>query len=173
MNTLFRTPLKFGLMGTGVIILMFFVYQFTGSNPLIEMRIFDFFIIPIFLFFGIKDFRDADNSGLMEFWQGMTAGFIIYGCIAVIYSAFLWLAVSLISPNMLEEYIAQSLKVLNENSEKLIGQMGQENFDTSYLDVGKTTTFDLVLDSLVKKAGIGFFLTSLIATVLKKKEKPS
>lgn len=171
MKPLFKVPLKFGFIGAAINIVMFFVLHWTGSNPLLEMRVFDFFIIPVFIFFGIKEFRDTFNQGLIEFWQGMTVGFFIYGCIALLYSAFLWIALQFADPEMLQSYITESLNVIKENKDLLTEEMGAESYQSSYDEVSKTTAFDLVADSFVKKAGIGFLLTSVLSTILKKQPK--
>jgi len=171
MKPLFKVPLKFGLIGATINIAMFFVQHWTGSNPLMEMRVFDFFIIPVFIFFGIKEYRDTFNQGLMEFWQGMTVGFFIYGSIAVFYSIFLWVALQFADPDMLQSYITESLNVIKENKDLLTEEMGAESYQSSYDEVSKTTALDLATDSLVKKAGIGFLLTSVLSTVLKKQPK--
>lgn len=171
MKPLYQVPLKFGLIGAGINVLMFFVLHWTGSNPLLEMRVFDFFIIPVFIFFGIKEFRDTFNQGLMEFWQGMTVGFFIYGSIAVVYAVFLATALQLFDPEMLQSYISESLAVIKENKDILTEEMGVESYQSSYEEVSKTTGLDLAIDSLVKKAGIGFLLTSVLSTVLKKQPK--
>ena len=55
MKPLFKVPLKFGLIGAAINIAMFFVLHWTGSNPLLEMRVFDFFIIPVLSFSGSKN----------------------------------------------------------------------------------------------------------------------
>ena len=171
MKPLFKVPLKFGLIGAAINIGMFFVLHWTGSNPLLEMRVFDFFIIPVFIFFGIKEFRDTFNQGLIEFWQGMTVGFFIYGCIALLYSLFLWIALQFADPEMLDFYISESLNVIKENKDLLTEEMGVESYQSSYEEVSKTTALDLALDSLVKKAGIGFLLTSVLSTILKNQPK--
>jgi len=171
MKPLFQVPIKFGLIGAAINIAMFFILHWTGSNPLLEMRVFDFFIIPVFIFFGIKEFRDTFNQGLMEFWQGMTLGFFIYGTIALLYSTFLWIALQFADPEMLQSYITESLNVINENKDVLTEEMGADSYQTSYDEVSKTTAFDLSTDSFVKKAGIGFLITSLLSTVLKKQPK--
>ncbi|SMD33242.1 Protein of unknown function [Reichenbachiella faecimaris] len=171
MKPLFKVPFKFGLIGAAINIAMFFVLHWTGSNPLMEMRVFDFFIIPVFIFFGIKEFRDTFNQGLMEFWQGMTVGFFIYGSIALLYAVFLWMALQLADVEMLQSYITESLNVIKENKDILTEEMGADNYQSSYNEVSKTTALDIATDSLVKKAGIGFLLTSLLSTILKKQPK--
>lgn len=170
-NPLFKVPLKFGLIGSVITIAMFFVIYWTGANPLLEMRIFDFFIIPVFLFFGLKEFRDTYHQKIMEFWQGMTVGFFIYFTIAFLYSGFLWLALQLIDPEILQGYITESLNVIKENKDLLIEKVGIESYEDSYAEVSQTTAFDLVADSFVKKAGIGFMLTSVLSTIFKKRSK--
>lgn len=171
MKPLIKVPLRFGLIGAGINIAMYFILCLTDSNPLMEMRVFDFFIIPVFIFFGIKEFRDVFNQRLMEFWQGMTVGFFIYGTIALLYSIFLWIALELSNGELLQEYITESMNVIKENKDILTEEMGADSYQSSYDEVSQTTALDLALDSLVKKAGIGFLLTSVLSTVLKKQPK--
>ncbi|UXX79650.1 DUF4199 domain-containing protein [Reichenbachiella carrageenanivorans] len=171
MKPLFKVPLKFGLIGASINIAMYFVLYLTDSNPLMEMRVFDFFIIPIFIFFGIKEFRDIFNQRVMEFWQGMTVGFFIYGTIALLYSIFLWIALEFSDGEILQEYITESLNVIKENKDILTEEMGIDSYQSSFDEVSQTTAIDLALDSLFKKAGIGFLLTSVLSTVLKKQPK--
>ena len=169
MKPIIKVPLKFGGIGAAILILMFFVFLLTDSNPLLEMKVFDFFILPVFLFFGIKEFRDSFNQGEMTYGQGMTTGLIIYGCIAIGYSIFLAAALQFTSPDLLAEYIAKSVEVFESNKAELTADGSEEMFLQTIKDAKQTQSIDLVWDSLLKKIGIGFLLTSLLATVLKRK----
>lgn len=165
-----KVSVKFGLLGAAVNIVIFLVYFFLGYNPLLEMGALDIFILPVFLFFGVKEYRDVVNGRLLDFWQGMTVGFIIYSFIAVIFAMFIWLFLE-IDTALVEEYISDRLHKTHESKEMIIDKMGQGAFDDTVREIGNMTISDLVLDGLFKKAGIGFLLTSLITVVMKRKDK--
>lgn len=169
MKPIIKVPLKFGGIGIIILILMFFVFLITDSNPLLEMKVFDFFILPVFLFFGIKEFRDSYNNREMSYGQGMTSGLIIYGCIAIGYSLFLWIALQFTNPDLLTDYIHTSIEVFESSKAELTADGSEEMYLQTVKDAKQTKAIDLVWDSLLKKAGIGFLLTSLLATVLKRK----
>ncbi len=170
MPSIIKIPVKFGALGAAVIVLIFLVYYFMGSNPVIEMDMLDLFILPIFLFFGIKEYRDRFNQGLLEFWQGMTVGFFVYILIAGLSALFIWVFIDLIDTSIVEEYIADRLKGLHEIKEKIIEEMGEDLFHESVDKVGNTTSRDIALDGFLKKSAIGFLLTSVLSVVLKRKK---
>ncbi|MDA1121586.1 MAG: DUF4199 domain-containing protein [Bacteroidetes bacterium] len=72
-NPLISVPLKFGLIGSGLFMAMFLVTYFIEKNPLIDLKLFDFILIPIFLFTAMKQYRDYANDNILHFWQGMTS----------------------------------------------------------------------------------------------------
>ncbi|MEO9966429.1 MAG: DUF4199 domain-containing protein [Reichenbachiella sp.] len=168
MKPLFKTPLKFGLIGAGISMLMFFVLYLTGSNPLLEMQVFSLFILPVFIFFGIKEFRDTFNQSTMSFSQGMTVGLIIYLSIGLFYSLFLVGVLNIIDTSVImEEYVATNLQKLEESR----SQFSQKEFEESYLENQNSTIYVPIKDIAVKTLFIGFLLTSLLSTVLKKQSK--
>lgn len=161
---------RYGAIGTVLIIIMFLVFYYSGENPLEESQIFDLFIIPIFIFFGIKEFKDRFNGGLLQFWQGMTTGFFIYTTYALGSSFFIWFFTEWIDPNLVSTYVDSSLASLEENRTTIVEEMSAESYIQTYNDVKKTSQYDLILDSILKKIIIGFMITSVVSVVLKKKE---
>jgi len=168
-DPLVTIPAKFGAFGAIMVIIMFFVFYFSGSNPLMEMGMFDFFIIPIFLFFGIKEFKDTYNNRLLEFWQGMTAGFVVYFTLACLTSVFIFSFLSLSDPEIMENYTADRLSILEEKKEAIIKEMGESTFIESQEEVRNLTIGDLTFDNFLKKTFVGLLLTIMIAVIMKKK----
>lgn len=168
-NPLFKVPAKFGFFGAAMIIIMFFIFHFSGSNPLTEMGLFDFFIIPIFLFFGIKEFKDAYNQKLLEYWEGMTAGFVVYITIAVLTSLFIFLFMNLSGSDIMDNYVADKLEILEDKKEGIIEEMGEETYLTSKEEITGITIFDITLDNFLKKTFIGLLLTIMIAVIMRRK----
>ena len=168
-SPLFKVPAKFGAFGAIMIIAMFCVFYFTESNPLTEMGLFDFFIIPIFLFFGIKEFKDSYNHKLLEFWQGMTAGFVVYFSIAILTSLFIFIFLNLSGSEMMDDYVANKLEILAEKKSGIIEEMGEETFLNSEKDILSVSIFDVTLDNFLKKTFIGLLLTIMIAVIMRRK----
>ncbi|MCV9387559.1 DUF4199 domain-containing protein [Reichenbachiella ulvae] len=170
MRDLLKISARYGLIGSALIIIMFLVFYFSDENPLQELQMFDLFIIPIFVFFGVKEFRDRYNGELLKYWEGMTTGTIIALLIAGITALFLYLFVGWIDTSLLPEHIEILLGNLEETRDKIVEEMGADSYIESYEKVKGTTLRDIVIDSFAKKIIIGFLITSVVAVVLKRKE---
>lgn len=167
-NKLVAIPLKYGIIGGCVVILLILIFYFLDLNPLVNIKVADLLILSIFIFFSLKEFRDRYNDRQLHFWQGMTGGVINYITIAVISAVFILLMTVIIDPDMTTNYIASRLELLNENKQNLIDAMDEETYMKSVVGVKETTGFDLALDDFLKKSIIGLFLTIIIAVILRK-----
>ena len=165
-----KLSLRYGAIGVLLIIIMFLVFYYSGQNPLDELQMFDLFIIPVFIFFGIKEFRDRFNGRFLKFWQGMTAGFITYTSYALGSALFIWLFIEWIDPSLVSAYVEGSLKTLEETRTTIVEEMGAEAYISTYDDVKDTSQNDLILDSIFKKMIVGFMITSVVSVVLKRKD---
>ncbi|MCZ6693088.1 MAG: hypothetical protein O6939_04205, partial [Bacteroidetes bacterium] len=56
-NPLLQVSVKFGLIGALLSIILFMVLYFIDLNPLINGKFSDFILIPIMVFFAIKEYR--------------------------------------------------------------------------------------------------------------------
>jgi hypothetical protein len=171
MKDLPHTPVKFGLIGTGIHIFIFFIYYFIGANPLIEMYTIDIFILPVFLYFGIREYRDYNNNKLLSFGQGMTAGLILYVLIATLTAVFAYFFLEYGDSGLMESYVQNRITKLTGNEQKIIEEMGQASYDESLNQLKVTTSKTLALDNFLKRIAIGFLLTSIISMVMKRKQK--
>lgn len=165
MKPLIKVPVKFGLIGAGICVLMFFIQHWSDTNPLLEMQVFSLFILPIFLFFGFKEYRDTFNNGLMSFSEGMTIGLIIYLLIGTLYGLFLVVTLNILDTTVImDEYMATNLQKLEESR----SQFSQQQYEESYQDHLNTTIYTPIKDIIMRTVIIGFLLTSLLSTILKR-----
>ncbi|MFY0627896.1 MAG: DUF4199 domain-containing protein [Reichenbachiella sp.] len=171
MPPIFKSSVKFGAIGAGVIAFIFLAYYVLGSNPLIEMDMIDVFILPIFLFFGIKEYRERYNNQLLEFWQGMTVGFFVYTTMATVSAVFIWIFIDAIDVSLTENFVSDRLASLHEIKNKIIEEMGQDSFAETVREVGNTSSIDVAMDGFLKKLVIGFLLTSVISVIMKRKSE--
>lgn len=167
-NKLIAVPMRYGAIGGGIVILLFIIFYFLDLDPLVNIKIIDVFLLAIFIFFALREFRDRYNNRELHFWQGMTGGVINYLTIAVISAIFILVMTVIIDPEMTTNYIESRLELLNENRQTLIDTMDEKTYNEAVAGVKETTPIDLALDDFLKKSMIGLFLTIIIAVILRK-----
>ena len=167
-NKLVAIPLRYGVIGGGIVIFLFLIFYFMNLNPLVNIKMIDMLILAIFIFFALKEYRDRCNNRQLHFWQGMTGGVINYLTIAVISAIFILVMTVIIDPQMTTNYIESRLALLNENKQTLIETMDEKAYQDAVAGVKETTAVDLALDDFLKKSMIGLFLTIIIAVILRK-----
>lgn len=167
-NKLVSVPIKYGIFGGIMVILLILIFYFLDLDPLVNIKVADVFILSIFIFFALKEFRDRHNNRQLHFWQGMTGGVLTYLTIAIISAVFILLMTVIIDPEMTTNYIASRIELLNENKQKLVDAMDEETYLKAVAGVRETSGFDLALDDFLKKSIIGLFLTIIISVILRK-----
>jgi len=167
-NKLVAVPLKYGMLGGFIVILLILIFYFLDLDPLIKIKVADLFILSIFIFFSLKEFRDRYNNRQLHFWQGMTGGAINYLTIALISAVFILVMTVIIDPEITTKYIESRIALLNENKQTLVETMDEETYEEALAGVRETTGLDLAVDDFLKKSIIGLFLTTIIAVILRK-----
>lgn len=167
-NALLTVPVKYALVGSLLSVALFFIMLFFDKNPLVTNRFFDFLLLPIFIFFSIKEFKKYHNNGILHFWQGMTVGFLTYLGVAIIFALFIWGYLEWISPALLQDYIADRTALLLNSKQNIIEQFDEETYSKTLADIKMVTAGDLALDDFVKKLITGFFITSVIAIIMRR-----
>ncbi|MEQ9300795.1 MAG: DUF4199 domain-containing protein [Cyclobacteriaceae bacterium] len=168
-NQLIAVPVRFGSIAGALTIVLFLVLYSMEVNPLVEARVVDLVLIPMFLYFGLKDFRDYRNGGILHYWQGMTAGVIIYLLMALMSSIWIITFLEFIDPDLLSNYILDRAELLDGSKLQIVEQMGEQTFLESKDEIQRITSFDLALDDFLKKSIIGLMLTIMISVILRKK----
>lgn len=169
-NPLIGVPLRYATIGFFLYGILFLVLYFLDYNPLVVGRPWDFgfFLIPVMIFFSIKDFKTNYNQGELRFWQGMTTGFITYATIALGTAIFIYLFLTLADPEILQGYIQDRVQLLENNKEQFIEQLGEPLYQEQLAKMHQTSAWVVALDDFWKKLAIGLFLTILIAAILRK-----
>ncbi len=169
-NPLISVPLKFGTIAGGLSILMFLIAYWMGKNPLIDLRFFDFLILPVFLFFSMKYFKDYKNNGILHFWQGMTVGVLNYVVLAVLSAIFIIFFLNFINAQLVDFYIIDRLEIIDLKKKEIVSEMGEGTYNQTRSDIGNTSATILALDDFLKKCLIGLTLTIPIAVILRRPE---
>jgi hypothetical protein len=167
---LFAVPIKFGSFAGVMSVITFLMLYFLDFNPFVESRMMDVVLIPIFLFFSIKDFRDLRNGRILHYWQGMTVGVITYLLMGLISFAFILIFVEM-EPQALTDYINNRLALMEGSKAQFFEQLGEDTYNTAIIDLSKTSALDLAIDDFLKKSIIGLMLTIMISVILRKQPK--
>lgn len=167
-SQLFKVPLKYGVAGGIISLLLFITLYFLDESPLSAIRLFDFVLIPLFVFFSLKEFRDYKNEGKMAYWEGMTVGLVCYGLIALISASAILLFLEVIDPQLFVQHKQENITILTQDPQEWVEQLGREDYEEALEDVRGITPVSLAADDFVKKILIGLFLTSVISIFLKR-----
>ena len=150
-NRLISTPLKYGGIGGGVVIVLYLIFYFLGRNPLNDVKLIDIFLLAVFIFFSIREFRDRFNDRTLHFWQGVTGGMITYMTIAILSALFILILTEWIDPNIMTNYIDTRIELLQKNKEALVESIDEASYYEALEGVKKTTPMDITIDDFLKK----------------------
>lgn len=161
-------PLKFGLIGGLLYIILFFVLHFLVLDPLSNALVPAMVLMALFIFFSIKEFKVYYNQRKLHYWQGMTIGFINYFLFALVSFIFILLFTSIIEPEAVSDNIHHRMEMLESNKENYIEKIGSEGYQDMRDELQKTTGLGLAFGDLLLKIIIGLFLTIIFSLILRK-----
>lgn len=167
MNKYLESTYKFGLIGGIFCIVSFLVFGWMGFDPTNFNIIFGFVLIPIFVFLGIRYFKNHYNNGYLSFAHGMSTGFLIYSIIGVVSGLGIWL-ILLGSPSLFEHIRLSKIEVMETNKDLIMSQLSEESFESTFQSVLNTTPFDIALNDFIWKIIPGLFFTIIISIILRK-----
>jgi len=169
-HSLFKVSLRYALIGIFLYGTLFLLLYFLGHNPLVIGRPWDFgfLLLPLMIFFAIKDYKVNHNHGELRYWQGMSSGFVTYSILATGVAIFIFLFLTVADQSILQGYIQDRVQLLEASKQQFIEQLGADLFDEQMIKMKQTTAFIVALDDFWKKLVIGLFLTILIAALLRK-----
>jgi hypothetical protein len=157
--------LRYGLVSGVLSAVLFFTVTLFGENPLIVNKWFDGFLIPVLVFVAIREFRIYYNARGLQFWQGASVGFVVYGLTALVFALVVGAYLATAGQPWVADYVADRVALVQENQEEFSQELGEETYRQVLTEVEATDTLDLVLDDAFRKLMIGLFVTLIIATV--------
>ena len=167
MNRYFVIGFPFGFAAGLICVMGFVVMYLLEIEPISMVLILGYIITPVFVFSGIKLFRDRHNGGELFFSQGMTVGFFVYTIMAVISAAFI--GVFLVwAPDVFVAFKTMNIELLNEKKDVLVAQLNQEAFDQTYESIRQMSIMDVVMNDFLRKVIPGLLFTILISIILKR-----
>lgn len=175
MKPLFSVPIKFGLIGSILAMIVIIALYYSGTHPLLIPIFFDYRIVlfVIFILLGLKEFKDYRNGGFLQFWQGMIIGIGIYLIIGLLVGVFV-VVYSNIDVDFHSQYIEGTIKGLELDKEQLVNTgsitISEEEFQNQVEMLKNSKPYVLGIDYFIKSSVLGFFLTILLSVILRKTE---
>ncbi|MGF1638828.1 MAG: DUF4199 domain-containing protein [Cyclobacteriaceae bacterium] len=167
-NPLIMVGGKYGLAGAFVGMFAMLFLFWLNKNPMIYARYFDVILVPVFVFFAIREFKIYRNQGKLHFWQGMSLGFISYMLISILSGIFVLLLLYGLAPDLFTEYMSNRMALLAESKEEIISSIDANAYAQTLENLQNTKPWHLALDDFLKKSIIGLFLTILFSIILRK-----
>lgn len=176
MKPLYKIPLKYGLSGAVLAILVIVILFYAGRHPLLISPMLDFRIIlfALFIFFGLREFRDYYNNNILNFWQGMVISFIIYVTIGIIAGLFIIIFAEVV-PEFLQDYIKGAVQGLENDKSQLVAEgdirITEEEYNRQIQLLKNMKPTLLAVDYVLKSCFIGFFIAIILSVILRRTEK--
>jgi len=170
-KNLIAVPVLYGSAASLLLMLLFVVMFYNGRHPMsipvfMDIRL---IILPLFMFIGMKDFRDLKNGRVLHFWQGFSIGFITFVTIGVLMSIFI-IAFVMADADFLQFYVDERVSLLTEHRLQLAETINNQTIQDQLDKLPLTTSFDLAIDYFFKTLGIGLFLNIIISILLRKQQ---
>ena len=167
MNRYFNAAFPFGFVAGMLCVAVFVVMFFLHVEPIGMVLIIGYISTPIFVYLGIKQYRDKFNGGELFFGHGMTVGFFVYVVMAVISASFIGLFMVFV-PDVFDTFKSMNINLLDEKRDILVEQLNQQAFDETYKNIQQMSIWDVVMNDFLRKVIPGLFFTILISIILKR-----
>jgi len=163
-------PLRYGAIAGLLLFIAYLVIALSGKKPWLNLNVLvmNTMVYLIFLYIGMRSFRDAKNGGFLHFWQGMSVGFILYATASVVFAVSLAVLVSA-EPALLAEYIQDLLTYLESNKAELIEQFNEAHYKEQVKLANEAGVGTMVFDALIKNSISGLFIAIAVAVILRRR----
>jgi len=176
-----KIPLNYGSLAGMVAFAAFLFYYFVlGQNPLGDVSWLSSIIPIIFVYLGVKKYRDEEREGYIDFGFAFTAGLLISFTYATLFAMLVYLFGWSISSEFVDMHINESIEALEKVEELTRSLLGDDNFEEDYENTYKdnynniiNSTAGIIVwgDARVKMMG-GAIVSLIVAAIVKKKQSP-
>ncbi|MBD3629496.1 DUF4199 domain-containing protein [Cyclobacterium sp.] len=167
MNRYLRAAWPFGLSGAGLCLFGFLTMYALDVEPLSMNLILGYVFVPVFVFFGIKSFRDGFNGGNLYFSQGMSVGFFVYTLMALLSALYVYVFLQL-DPPTFEAFRQVNLKLMEDNRQILEEQLNETAYTETFASLSAMSILDVATNDFLRKIFPGLFFTIIISIILKR-----
>jgi len=165
-NKYLEAAYKFGVIGGVLCGIAFWVMHSLGAEPVGMTLVFGYLITPVFVFIGVKNFRDNYNGGELFFGQGMTVGFFVYTIIAILSAIFVFISLQAM-PDILFKFREVNLALLDDRRDEWVEQLNLQAFETTRASITEMSAYNVAMNDFLRKILPGLFYTIIISIILK------
>lgn len=106
----------------------------------------------------------------MHLWEGLTIGYVLNMTAAFLTGWLVYLFVTIIDPQIFTDYLNNMEHLLLDGKEKLVEQIGEEEFGVLLSNVKDTDPSTLISDEISKKFVIGIIPILLISLFFRRQQ---
>ncbi len=173
LNPLILVPVKYGAIGSLLIIFGLLVLYFLGRHPLLLKPILDtrLLLYPLIIFITFNIFKDHYSGGVMHFWQGLTMGLIAFLVMAFVTALFIYIFSEIGNTHFLSEFIRIKTEQLIANKEEYVEAfgVGEKAYNYAIEGLPLINGGDLAFLYIRQSMPIGLFLTIILSVLLRNK----
>lgn len=157
-----------GVLGFALLLGLYYM----GRHPFLIEFVFDFriFLLGVFIFFGLKEFREDHQDGVLYFWQGMIGSFVLTAVFAAVASVLIFIFGSW-NDAFVQSYITGFTERAAQLSPDIIEQIGKDNFERNLKAIQTTSSGDLAITYFGYSFIISFFISIILSVVLRRQPK--
>ena len=169
MNDLLRVGVRYGAVAGVLSTILLIILYYSGRNPMLIAPFLDFRVIlfAIFIFFSLKEFRDAHQGGLLYFWQGLFGSFIVVMVSNVISSLDLF-AFGTWEEGFVGSYVQGMTDYLKTFPPEEVKRIGEEIYERNLKDLPSTNMATLAQTHFAQGMLIGFFISIILSVILRR-----
>ncbi len=171
MKLIVKAPLRFSQIAAIFVVLMFFIILLLDKNPIIYTSNIIFLgpLLAIFLFFGIKFFKDSSNEGL-RFWQGFSIGLLYIVFFSITYAIVLFAYSEFFDTIHFDDYRAISADRVVVQKEMILESFNESAYNDA-LSAAKNQSNLQIIGMLVRNCFIiGVILTPVTSLFMRTNE---
>lgn len=168
--------IKNGLIA-GLICMSFMIASTVLANQNIDMAtcmmigFTGMFISFIFVFVGIKTYRDKQNGGKITFWEGFKIGFFIALIASCIYTIVWLIEFHFFMPDFMEKFSAKGIEDIRANTALTATEMQEQITEMETMRENYKSIAYRIFYTLVEILPLGI-IVSLIAALIMKRNTP-
>lgn len=172
MKLLIKVCTRYGLVAGALSFILMIVMYYLGRHPLLIAPYLDFRILlfSILLFFGLKEFRDYHQHGVLYFWQAMIGSAVVVAVASVISSIGLQVF-GMIDKDFVSTYVSQMVSYLQTFSKEDVERIGKDVFERNINQLPTTNISVLAITYFAQGLGIGFFVSIILSVILRRQPK--
>lgn len=163
---------RYGAIAGLLCIVLLVAIYYMGQHPLLIMPYLDYRILlfGLFIFFGLREFRDYNQNGILYFWQGLVGSYLVV-FIASVIGALGLIVFAKVEPRFVTSYIDTMLQNFKAFPQESIERIGKEVYERNLKLLPSTNSTQLAITYFGQGIIIGIFISVILSVILRKQPK--